>query len=450
MSKIYKSLQRDYSFYSLQQCGVSLPLQWITPKMKLLGIVILLVLSLNIGTAQISIQVGNTCNENFYYAHPSTADTLPLYWRIDSTAIVRTIDPYSKAGKRAPRLAGNSMSSSSPNGLYNFGAGNPGLATDRAFGGLSSSTGCQSVNLYVYLKNTGSTSITDFTISYDVEKYRKGSNAAGFRVQLYYSYNGVSWIDAGSNFLSSFPADPDNLGYVTAPGDSIIVNSQTLTLGTPLASDSLIYFAWNYSVTSGTTVTNAQALGVDDIVITANSNPLPVNLIAFESKKVSNTEVLISWDVAEEYDLLGYIVERSNNGRDFKSIGQVHAQQRNSYFFRDVNPFSGGNYYRLKIMDNNGASRYSDVQYVVLKKPETLTLYPNPTKGRIFISGVENNDLNVNVSIIDEKGQSVRSEIIHAGKLASTGMDMSSLNPGSYIVKIISDYSNSILRVIKE
>ncbi len=101
-------------------------------------------------------------------------------------------------------------------------------------------------------------------------------------------------------------------------------------------------------------------------------------------------------------------------------------------------------------MDNNGASRYSDVQYVVLKKPETLTLYPNPTKGRIFISGVENNDLNFNVSIIDEKGQSVRSEIIHAGKLASTGMDMSSLNPGSYIVKIISDYSNSILRVIKE
>lgn len=167
-------------------------------------------------------------------------------------------------------------------------------------------------------------------------------------------------------------------------------------------------------------------------------------------KKVSNTEVLISWDVAEEYDLLGYIVERSNNGRDFKSIGQVHAQQRNSYFFRDVNPFSGGNYYRLKIMDNNGASRYSDVQYVVLKKPETLTLYPNPTKGRIFISGVENNDLNFNVSIIDEKGQSVRSEIIHAGKLASTGIDMSSLNPGSYIVKIISDYSNSILRVIKE
>ena len=49
-------------------------------------------------------------------------------------------------------------------------------------------------------------------------------------------------------------------------------NVKTLTLTPPLTSGNSIYLAWNYSVTSGTTTTYAQALGIDDVVITAHGS----------------------------------------------------------------------------------------------------------------------------------------------------------------------------------
>src|SRR5262249_23047815 len=119
--------------------------------------------------------------------------------------------------------------------------------------------------LYAQLVNNTGGSLSGLQLSYDVEKYRMGSNAAGFRIQLFYSTDGTTWTNAGNDFLTSFAADANNNGFATAPGASSSVTSKTINVA--VANGSNFYLAWNYSVSSGTTTTNAQALAIDNISI---------------------------------------------------------------------------------------------------------------------------------------------------------------------------------------
>ncbi len=214
----------------------------------------------------VSISAGGNVTEGFTIGTSATA-TLPTGWKVDKNTTVRTLGTYSAALTQTAIIAGNSMSTTAGNGIYNYGAGVAGSATDRAVGWVSSGSGTVSGNLYVLLTNNGASQISNFTISYGVEKYRKGSNAAGYSIQMYYSTTGTSWTSAGTNFLTSFAADADNSGYTTAPGATSNVSSKTLAVA--LAAGSNLYLAWNYSATSGTTTTNAQALGIDNVSITA-------------------------------------------------------------------------------------------------------------------------------------------------------------------------------------
>jgi hypothetical protein len=218
--------------------------------------------------AQVSIAPSTTVTQNFDGIGTSATATMPSSWKIDKNTTARSVGTYSAAGTATDQVGGNSMAAGATNGMYNFGAGPAASATDRAVGGLSSGTASKSVNVYVDLQNTGVSSISAFNISYNVEKYKGGTNASGFTIQMYYSSDGSTWTNAGSGFTTSFSADAANTGYASAPGSTTAVSS---TLGYTLAVSSHLYLAWNYSVTSGTTTSNAQALGMDDVSITATT-----------------------------------------------------------------------------------------------------------------------------------------------------------------------------------
>lgn len=220
----------------------------------------------------INIAPGDTVSESFAIGTSATA-TLPTDWKADKNTSVRTVGSYSAAGNATEQRAGNNMSTSAANGIYNYGAGPADTATDRAVGGLSSSSGSQSVNIYTKLTNTGGSTINSFTISFDVEKYRNGSNSAGFRMQMYYSTDGTTWTSAGSDFVCEWDADGNNNGFAAAPGDTKQVMNKTLNVS--LAPGNTLYLAWNYSVRTGTTTSNAQGLGLDNVSITANAGGAP-------------------------------------------------------------------------------------------------------------------------------------------------------------------------------
>ena len=226
--------------------------------------------------AQVNIQSGQNVTQNFDVLGTSAAATIPTGWKADKNTTVRSVGTYSAAGTVTELIAGNNMSSTAQNGIYNYGAGPAATATDRAIGFISSGTATKSGNVYVQLTNNGSTNINSFSISYNVEKYRMGTNAAGFSIQMYYSANGATWTSAGSSFLTSFPADATTAGYDSAPGVTVPVSA---TLSYSLSAGSSLYLAWNYSVTNGSTTSYAQGLGIDDVSITAGGAPTPVIVV---------------------------------------------------------------------------------------------------------------------------------------------------------------------------
>ena len=250
--------------------------------------------SLFVVFAAISLSTSTAYTQNFdgmgIPATNATASSLPVDFRLDTPNTARTVGTFAAAGTTTARAGGANLSTSASNGSYNFGSGTTTLGgSDRAVGFVSSGTGTASGNLYAELNNNTGSTLSGLQISYDVEKYRNGSNANGFRIQLFYSSNGSSWTDAGSNFLTSFGADANNNGFATAPGVTSSVSNKTLSVSIPNGSN--FYLAWNYSVTTGTTVTNAQALAVDNISILgiAATNPTGIGLATPSSVPVNGS-----------------------------------------------------------------------------------------------------------------------------------------------------------------
>jgi DNA/RNA endonuclease G (NUC1) len=215
--------------------------------------------------AAISLSTTTAVTQNFDGIGTTAIATLPTDFRADRLTTVRTVGDYSTAVTATALLGGANLSSTAANGIYNFGSGTTTTGADRAVGFLSSGTGTTSGNLYAQLVNNTGGSLSGLTISYDVEKYRSGSNAAGFRIQLFYSTDGTSWTSAGSDFLTAFAADANNNGFATAPGATVSISNKSLGVAIPNGSN--FYLAWNYSVTTGSTTTNSQALAVDNISI---------------------------------------------------------------------------------------------------------------------------------------------------------------------------------------
>ena len=199
----------------------------------------------------------------------TAAAGLPTGWKAEKRTSVRAIGTFAEAGTATERIGGNGLSASAGNGIYNFGAGEANSATDRAVGFLSSSGDTRSGNLMVQLENGGSELIAGFNVAYAIEKYRAGTNTAGFVIQLLASDDGVNWHEAAPSMRTYFPPDLVTQGYDSAPGQTVVVTGSLDGLQ-PGAS---LYLAWNYSVAEGSYTAYGQALAIDDVVIQALAPP---------------------------------------------------------------------------------------------------------------------------------------------------------------------------------
>ncbi|HEX5734972.1 MAG TPA: C25 family cysteine peptidase [Blastocatellia bacterium] len=262
--------------------------------------------------AQISLPTASPYTQSFDSLSTSATATLPADWRVDKIdGLVRTVGSFTTAGTVTEQIAGNGMAVNAANGIYNYGAGVANTATDRAAGWISSGTATRSGNLYARFINSTGASVSSLSISYDIEKYRNGSNTAGFRIEMFYSFDGATWTAAPANFLTSFPADANNNGFASAPGVIVSLTNQVLQVTIPNGSD--FYLAWNYCVTSGTTTTNAQALGIDNFSVIVNT-VTAVELLSFTASQ-SGDGVLLEWATGHEVDNLGFNIYREDGGK---------------------------------------------------------------------------------------------------------------------------------------
>ena len=213
-----------------------------------------------------------TAAENFNGMGLEATAAMPEAWRIDrQTAAPRLVGTYQGATDNTMYAGGPNLPSNAKNGIWNFGKDND---DDRAVGGISTGVadGTRCINVYAHLFNTGRKDLEQVKVSYDVEKYRKGSNPAGFTVQLYYSLDGHNWTSAGSKFTTTLAPDDATAGYADVPGEVINVSD---VLDTKIAHGCDFYLAWNITVSSGTAANNAMALAIDNFSIETQLPEIP-------------------------------------------------------------------------------------------------------------------------------------------------------------------------------
>lgn len=197
---------------------------------------------------------------------------------------------------------------------------------------------------------------------------------------------------------------------------------------------------------------NSQAgdgTGVDGSgVMELLTGPLPIQLLSFNAFRVQD-EVELTWLTASETENDYFVIERSNNGFLWLTIKQVNGSGNSmnevDYSTEDRNPYLGTNYYRLKQIDFNGDSTYSEVRRVDFEGQNT-TIYPNPAQNEINIITVGAGTYDV--SLYNSIGQRVPvSKVFENGKWV---LNTSNLQSGIYFVQIISSQHKEILKITIE
>lgn len=139
---------------------------------------------------------------------------------------------------------------------------------------------------------------------------------------------------------------------------------------------------------------------------------LPVELLSFTGKKDGSSNLLI-WETASEINSSHFIIERSEDGKNFSSIGRVGAAGNSStlkkYSFIDSDVEGKVYYYRLLQVDFDGVSEYSNIISIGdLNNQFELNIFPNPFNDIITINTEENQQiLNAELLIFNSVGQIV-------------------------------------------
>jgi hypothetical protein len=175
---------------------------------------------------------------------------------------------------------------------------------------------------------------------------------------------------------------------------------------------------------------------------------LPVNLVNFTGTNKDGTN-LLQWSTASEQNSSRFEVQRSENGSDFSTVGTVAAAGNSdkviNYQYEDK-PLSNASqyYYRLKMVDKDGATKYSSV-VLIRNSAATLSLvYPNPATDRITISINGTTLLNTRALLTDVNGKVLQTISLTQ---SSTPVNISQYQRGMYVVKF-SDGSS--VKVVKE
>jgi len=127
---------------------------------------------------------------------------------------------------------------------------------------------------------------------------------------------------------------------------------------------------------------------------------LPVKLTGYSAQLQSNKRVKLNWSTSFESNSYAYIIEKSNDGRNFTRIGDVRASENSTstirYSFDDVETLEGAAFYRLVMVDIDGTRSVSKTVYINNKRTggKSFSVFPNPFKSDMQIVGISAADVN--------------------------------------------------------
>lgn len=185
----------------------------------------------------------------------------------------------------------------------------------------------------------------------------------------------------------------------------------------------------------------------DQITITSNGS-LPITLTSFTAN-ARECRAKLDWKVEDAVNFSHFVVEKSKDGSNFISTGQVlYTKNVNAYSFTDGSLSSGTTFYRLRLVDIDGAYNYSSIASVYSTcNAASIQVYPTVTTSQVKVTLPEGYE-NARLQVVNTWGQRVAPVVQVAGSLRTINLEK--LPAGTYLVQIINGTEMQNFKVIKQ
>ncbi|MES2648456.1 MAG: T9SS type A sorting domain-containing protein [Bacteroidota bacterium] len=165
---------------------------------------------------------------------------------------------------------------------------------------------------------------------------------------------------------------------------------------------------------------------------------LPLKLISFKGT-IKNDASRLEWNITEPNEVLGFVLEYSNDGKTYRAIKNISSNGTSNYEFQHENLPGGKHYYKLLVKDQKGKKFYSpvvmlfsfeknkaDVDFIFVEKKSELVCSIFSARKQIIYA-----------SIFDIAGRKIKTEkyVLNAGK-NHWQIAVLSLAKGVYFLKV--------------
>ena len=176
------------------------------------------------------------------------------------------------------------------------------------------------------------------------------------------------------------------------------------------------------------------------IVYDASCVPMADRIVGL-SGSIRFKTAYVSWITRANKETQYFEIQRSENGRDFYTVGKVetlppHSEQEYSFEDNLAGMGSGTVYYRLRIKMNAGQVVYSGILRLGLNQDQKeVTVYPNPVNDVLQLSVPSTKRGEANIAIFDVSGALLKTAKFGLKEGSNiVQMDVSAWKPGTYMV----------------
>ncbi len=185
----------------------------------------------------------------------------------------------------------------------------------------------------------------------------------------------------------------------------------------------------------------------DTVFVPKNCLVLPVDLLYFNAS-LQAKEVELIWGTSSQENFSHFVIEKSRNGNDFYPLYTTLGQEGNTvrqYKFID-NQLSNDNYYRLKLVNNDGSYSYSQVERVRTEIELSVVVQPNPFEGESVLKILSPIEKELVVKIFNIQGMLIQESTVLSSNTLTLGKEFSQ---GVYILQISDQEHNLFEKIIK-
>lgn len=296
---------------------------------------------------------------------------------------------------------------------------------------------------------------------YDIEP-ASGASTATATITLYYMQAEFDAFNAANGAYPDLPTDDGDLAGIAnlritqfhgtsgtgEPGSY----SGTATLIDP-TDDNIV---WN--ATASRWEITFDVTGFSGFFVHTGSSVLPLRLLQF-SGVTSGSDNVLQWTTASEERTASFDIQRSADGVQFTTIGQVAASGTTTinkqYRYTDdvSNNVQPVYYYRLKMIDDNGQSTYSAIITLHRNNRDFLVkVLQNPFRHQLQVSVTSPQLQDCAITLTNMNGQIVvqRKITLQKGTALVDIPGVQGAGAGTYVLTFVTTTGKQVVKVVKE